>query len=418
MNMVLPSTRDGYRHLVEGLNLTTEAGQRAYATLLTLAEGADAYYSYLEEAAGGAMDMAANAQASITSLWVSITAGHLADAQAALKAAFEAEKANITNSYNAQIKRINESLSTAKTIVSELQGSVDKLRNAKEKMRLEDVASERNLYQTAQADLTRILTQARRGDLSGVKDIDETLNILTGSSADLYSSFVDYQRDYWKTYLSISELEALTGNQLTKEEAMVSLLEGQIDSAKVFYDAQIQAMDSQMNALLNINTGVLSIAEATSALAIAAGIAEKAKEADILSRAVYYSGHVGQFGSKEAYSAGIKEKLMGNIAFTDPVAAETFMRDYPELFATGGSFGGGWRVVGEQGPELEYTGPSNILSNPKSKALVDNVVLISEVRKLREEMRQGNFQIAKNTGKLVRINDRWDSDGLPAERTI
>jgi hypothetical protein len=94
------------------------------------------------------------------------------------------------------------------------------------------------------------------------------------------------------------------------------------------------------------------------------------------------------------------------------------MRDYPELFATGGSFGGGWRVVGEQGPELEYTGPSNILSNPKSKALVDNVVLISEVRKLREEMRQGNFQIAKNTGKLVRINDRWDSDGLPAERTI
>ena len=40
------------------------------------------------------------------------------------------------------------------------------------------------------------------------------------------------------------------------------------------------------------------------------------------------------------------------------------------FFADGGSFGGGWRVVGEQGPELEYTGASRIFSNSDSKAML------------------------------------------------
>lgn len=49
MNMTLPDTRAGYRALVEGLDLTTEAGQKAYVALLQWSGGADQYYSVLEE---------------------------------------------------------------------------------------------------------------------------------------------------------------------------------------------------------------------------------------------------------------------------------------------------------------------------------------------------------------------------------
>lgn len=58
-NMELPTARDGYRDLVESLNLTTSSGQEAYAVLLGLAESADEYYTYLEEAEQDAADAAA-----------------------------------------------------------------------------------------------------------------------------------------------------------------------------------------------------------------------------------------------------------------------------------------------------------------------------------------------------------------------
>lgn len=49
LGMRLPTARDGYRALVEGLNLNTEAGKEAYVTLLKLAGSADDYYSALED---------------------------------------------------------------------------------------------------------------------------------------------------------------------------------------------------------------------------------------------------------------------------------------------------------------------------------------------------------------------------------
>jgi hypothetical protein len=47
----LPSTRDGYRSLLQSLDLTTSSGQSAYVALLSYAEAADSYYSYLEDIA-------------------------------------------------------------------------------------------------------------------------------------------------------------------------------------------------------------------------------------------------------------------------------------------------------------------------------------------------------------------------------
>jgi hypothetical protein len=48
----LPGTRIGYRDIVEGINLSTEAGLKAYYAMLAVAGTADKYYSYLEQAKG------------------------------------------------------------------------------------------------------------------------------------------------------------------------------------------------------------------------------------------------------------------------------------------------------------------------------------------------------------------------------
>jgi hypothetical protein len=87
-------------------------------------------------------------------------------------------------------------------------------------------------------------------------------------------------------------------------------------------------------------------------------------------------------------------------------------------FATGGVHTGGWRVVGEDGPELEYTPPSRIYSNSDSSDVFDVSELVAEVRQLRDDMRSANYAIARNTQKTSKILEKFDYDGLPEQRII
>jgi hypothetical protein len=58
----------------------------------------------------------------------------------------------------------------------------------------------------------------------------------------------------------------------------------------------------------------------------------------------------------------------------------------PAGFAAGGTHDGGWRVVGEAGVELENTGPSQIVNNSNTKSLFDSTGIISELQALRATM--------------------------------
>lgn len=58
LGFALPSTRDEFRSLVTGLDLTTESGQEAFAALIGLADAADTVFSSFEEAIKKSMDLA------------------------------------------------------------------------------------------------------------------------------------------------------------------------------------------------------------------------------------------------------------------------------------------------------------------------------------------------------------------------
>ena len=97
-------------------------------------------------------------------------------------------------------------------------------------------------------------------------------------------------------------------------------------------------------------------------------------------------------------------------------------------FATGGDHLGGWRIVGERGPELEATGQSRIFNadqtrNIFSNGQADNREMVSELKALRKEVKElrneqkaGHVAIADNTGKTARQLSRWDGDGTPPVR--
>jgi hypothetical protein len=91
------------------------------------------------------------------------------------------------------------------------------------------------------------------------------------------------------------------------------------------------------------------------------------------------------------------------------------------VYGSGGAFAGGWRVVGENGPELERTGPSRIYSNAQSKSLVDNSGVVSAVDKLRSEvaqLRQATAETASNTRALESFFRRISEDGNSITVTV
>ncbi|MCY1533187.1 hypothetical protein D9M68_685000 [compost metagenome] len=88
-------------------------------------------------------------------------------------------------------------------------------------------------------------------------------------------------------------------------------------------------------------------------------------------------------------------------------------------FAAGGSHAGGWRIVGEAGPELEYTPPSRIYNAGQTSDLLSQSELVGEVRLLREEVGRvwhGIHAVAKHTQRTTKQLERWDYDGMPEAR--
>ena len=70
-------------------------------------------------------------------------------------------------------------------------------------------------------------------------------------------------------------------------------------------------------------------------------------------------------------------------------------------------------MVGENGPELEYTPPSRIYSNGDSKRMLDSSEVVAELRELRAAVKAGDIAIAAATTKMAKIMSRWEGNGAP-----
>lgn len=99
------------------------------------------------------------------------------------------------------------------------------------------------------------------------------------------------------------------------------------------------------------------------------------------------------------------------------------------VFAAGGMHAGGVRLVGEDGPELEATGPAryysaadtvSMLTSPQanSEALAAAVrALQEEVSMLRQENKALLTSVIKQDMKTADFLQRWDGDGMPPVRS-
>jgi lambda family phage tail tape measure protein len=423
MNIAFPATREGFRTLVEAMDVTTLSGQDAYVSLMNLAAGADAAYTILEDRATAAAQAAADAAQALFDKMV----GAAGTAQSAVQRAIAAEQEKATADYNKRVTELNNMSSAASKSVSDLTSISSSLSNALKALRGDSDDAVKMLQAQARATLQSALATARSGgSLAGFTGLEDALSTVSSNNTDLYGSMEDFARDQGRTANVVAELNALNGKQLTTAEKTVKALQDQLDQAKAAYDAQMAQYDAQlefaqaqMDALNGVDNSVMTVTEAIKQMnaAVVAAIATingKSTTAnagtlidtiykDVLGRDAddkgkeYWQGQLAngslnngnivgaitnaaaQDAIKNAYSSvlGRGADAAGAKYWSDQVASgaltvsqlEQAIRNAAKAsgsipaFASGGMHSGGIRLVGEKGPEIELTGPSRIISN-------------------------------------------------------
>ena len=397
----------------------------------------------------------------------------VANSFAALRASIDAEKERIQDSFVSVLDGLKERLDVVNEALDQSRNIYDMLSNALSSRQVSGEAAFAGRRSSA-------LSFLRGGDFSDERRLENALDVIAEPSEDLFSSFIDYARDFARTSITLEEAKKVAQVQLTADEKQVLLLEEQIVASEANRDAQLDALDQQYqtmvdqyNALLGIDTSVKSVGEAIGTLrsAIESLASAQAASAQAAAKAAAVGSGGSSAGVQSASAAGAKvlEKLGQSGIATRASDGAQFKRinirgsdqllevakslgiqtsgqtgaqlsqaisnagnlgvnvdnaTRAKQFAMGGYHTGGLRMVGERGPELEATGPSRIFSHNQTSGMFRDPDLkeaVNELRRevsgLRGEQRQMQATNAKYVKRNYDINRKWDVDGLPATRT-
>jgi hypothetical protein len=264
---------------------------------------------------------------------------------------------------------------------------------------------------------------------------------------------VDFEREQGRTANLIAELEKVNGKQLTAEQRMLEKLDGQLTAL----DRQLAFAQSQLDALNGIDNSIMGVAAAIAAMnaSVVAALQAMPKDAaksntpqnnrsivDSIYQSVLGRGTQGDEAGAEFWANALQngtatyQDIATSIAkgaLSNPgesaaskESAEQYLKSQGiPGFASGGLFGGGLRLVGENGPELEVTGPSRIYNASQTAAMLsggaDTAAAITRLQQAVERQGDALRSIAKHTmqtAKRVEFLERWDYDGLPTERDV
>ena len=298
LGLVMPAindaTRANYRALIDELaakDLSIEANAKAYAGALSLQGAMNELAPAFDQAAAG-----------VDGLLASL--GKIAgNALAGLNASVDAERDKITAAYESQSEAIQSSLDAVSASVGKLQTLSDTLKNTLDSMRIG--GSESTYRAAAQSQISAALATARSGGALPVDgQLDSALRTVSQPSEQLFSSFEDYARDFYKTANDIAALGDLTGVQLSAEEATQLILKSQLTSLEAGFKKQTEALDDilsnaekQLDAANGIDTGVQSMVDA---LANLSGVMQALTAATQAAQTNQLGATVQQFSSNYA----------------------------------------------------------------------------------------------------------------------
>jgi tape measure domain-containing protein len=352
------------------------------------------------------------------------TQQNLAKAQAQLRSAYDAQARSL------------------ETTIGNLNRFITSLQKFRENLRLDGALSPLTplqRLQEAQMQFQQTMSAALTGDEEALGRVEDVSRQYLEEARAYYGTSANYFAIFEEVEALLGNVENVAKNQLTETQKELTLLQEQVGK------------------LIDIDNSVMSVADAIAALQLAQAASDAALAAQLAALAMtnqnaiaqiyqnvlgrdpdagglaYYQNQMNQGKtsgqiedtirkSNEYRLQQLYQSILGRRGDAEGLAywsreldrgvtieqiAEEFMRNKSiGQFATGGFHGGGLRIVGENGPELEMTGPSRIWSaqqtsnfvsaansNSSAETLRELQALRQEVSQLRAGQNQGN-QIA------------------------
>lgn len=433
-----------YRELVESLDVTTEEGQRAYATLMTLSGG------FAELVTG--MDQLSDAtqrahQELLNSLMGEVNAALSAVQQrgqeriAKLSESFARTDA-VFNAYRSQVQQLESQWGS---LISTMDRSMRDLRGQVE-------ASARLQYNQARAVIsTALLT----GQLPQTADLSEAIRVAQqGVTGGRYASAFDQREAYLKLANELEALQGIAKPELDAAQASLEQLEKQYNRLRGIEDLsglslkqlekqfavalsaeeaartqieqierQIAMAQAQYHELVGINDELSTLPGALQALAKAVNAATAAQKAQQQSGAQrsrelqYLANNPDVMAQYGQHGRGMSLEEYARLHY------DLYGRKEGRAFARGGFATPGWALVGEEGPELvNFSQPGRVYTADQTNDILRSIgaaqngnsqrEMVAEMRQMREENRrlaQYNYQMLK---ELIRIKNNTEDTAM------
>lgn len=458
---ILPATRDQFRAMVEAIDVTSESGQRMFATLMQLAGQADVYYDIIE-AQGDRVEQA--------------LMGNVSSAFGLLQRSIAAEKAAITDAYSAQVGSLSDMIATATESGKSLESVSNGLLSALRKLSGGSDAAVKALRAQATETLKLALGAAKSGgDMSSIPGLEDALDIASEVDPELYASLTDFQREQGRTANLVASLNGLAEDQLSAEQKTLATLKSQLTLAQEAYNAQMRGLDAylesaqrEIDAINGVDNSVKSVAEAVTALNGAiAGLAAYRPAPPIAGGGAGGGGAAGLGSTIEAiYQAALgRDPDPGGLAYwanevasgavsvdqlAGAIIADGIRNGEIAGFSSGGYTGpggkyqpagvahagevvwsqddvarwGGWQTVDMlrkssmeslRGPELYVASPTRGEASGSS-GQHGVAAAISGLQDGIRAIAKHTMQTAKRAEAIERFLDGWEADGLPKGR--
>ena len=256
----------------------------------------------------------------------------------------------------------------------------------------------------AEAAFRDIVTRYQQGDVSLAGQIPALGEAFARASQAASKDQLSYLRD-------IAYIKAETDQAASKVDSQVTIAAQQLDQLK-----------AQVSGLINVEAATMTVAQAVTNLTDLVRQTTYGQDARAQAIQDQINGMQSPFsliwtllGSKAALAAGLPQYTGAN--------------DNIPGFAAGGVFTNGivsqptmfnMAQMGEAGSEAIVPlvrGPEGLGVRMSGGG---NAEMVAELRALRKEvaeLKAAQIQTAINTGRQVRLAERWDGDGLPPERT-
>lgn len=283
-------SREGFRAMVEGLDLTTDAGQAMFAALLELSPAMAEYFDTLES---NAAELAAEAEQELEDARRAATEATREAADAAreleraassafseLSKAVRTEQNALKNLLKDDVSEIRNNFDAHRNALKEqLEGNMESIESvfegrraaAQSRMEQQIGSMERQLdiangQMSALSSLSSLLggaisqvaalsrSQAKGiiqdaiavakagGSLAG-QDLSGAVSSITNIDAKEFGSALELQKERARTANALGELKDLTDGQLSIAERSVEMLERQIESIERSGESQIEALN-------------------------------------------------------------------------------------------------------------------------------------------------------------------------------